>query len=94
MCCLTLQASGELVKVLQADEDVCNCVQCHPTLPVLATSGIESVVRLWAPSGEAESSGTEPLVARNQELIKQGPQTISGVSPRMLQVGTLTTMLC
>jgi hypothetical protein len=24
-------------------------VRCHPSLPVLATSGIDSVVRLWSP---------------------------------------------
>lgn len=42
--------SGAAVKVLAADEDVANCVQPHPYLPVLATSGIDSVVRLWAPT--------------------------------------------
>lgn len=34
-----------MVQALQADEDVANCVQPHPSLPVLATSGIESVIR-------------------------------------------------
>lgn len=38
------------MKVLAADEDVANCVQPHPHLPVLATSGIDTVVRLWAPT--------------------------------------------
>jgi hypothetical protein len=33
------------VQVLQADEDVANCVKPHPSLPLLATSGIESVIR-------------------------------------------------
>lgn len=37
--------TGELLRVLAADEEVANCVQCHPTLPVLATSGLEYVVR-------------------------------------------------
>ena len=45
---------GDIVKVLEADEDVANCVRCHPSLPVLATSGIESVVRLWAPTVRAD----------------------------------------
>lgn len=39
------QEAGELVQVLQADEDVANCVKPHPSLPLLATSGIESVIR-------------------------------------------------
>lgn len=37
--------TGELLRVLSADHEVANCVQCHPTLPVLATSGLEFVVR-------------------------------------------------
>lgn len=43
-----LQESGEVVQVLQADEDVANCVQPHPSLPMLATSGIEPVIRCAA----------------------------------------------
>jgi hypothetical protein len=42
------QEAGELVQVLQADEDVANCVKPHPSLPLLATSGIESVIRCAA----------------------------------------------
>lgn len=38
--------TGELLRVLWADREVANCVQCHPTLPVLATSGMDDVVRL------------------------------------------------
>jgi len=37
-----------VVQVLQADEDVANCVQPHPSLPILATSGIEPVIRCAA----------------------------------------------
>lgn len=40
--------TGDLLRVLWADREVANCVQCHPTLPVLATSGMEDVVRLPA----------------------------------------------
>lgn len=42
--------AGVPVKVLAADEDVANCVQPHPHLPVLATSGIDTVIKLWAPT--------------------------------------------
>lgn len=41
--------SGEVINVLKADEEVANCLQPHPAAPILATSGIESVIRLWAP---------------------------------------------
>ena len=29
-----------------------NCVQPHPTLPLLATSGIDYDVKLWSPTSE------------------------------------------
>ena len=48
-CFLHSQEDGELVQVLQADEDVANCVRPHPSLPLLATSGIESVIRCAMP---------------------------------------------
>ncbi len=38
-----------LRRVLQADDDVANCVQCHPHLPVLATSGIDHAIKVsWS----------------------------------------------
>lgn len=43
------RATGLLVGTVAADDDVCNCVQPHPSLPLLATSGIENVIRLWSP---------------------------------------------
>jgi WD and tetratricopeptide repeats protein 1 len=41
--------TGELLRILWADREVANCVHCHPTLPVLATSGLEYVVRCCPP---------------------------------------------
>ena len=43
------KASGNLVRILHGDDSIVNCVQWHPTAPLLASSGIESVVRLWEP---------------------------------------------
>ncbi|XP_015764226.1 PREDICTED: WD and tetratricopeptide repeats protein 1-like isoform X1 [Acropora digitifera] len=39
-----------LVKVLKGDESIVNCLQPHPSMCLLATSGIDPVVRLWSPS--------------------------------------------
>ena len=44
--------SGRCVLVLEADRHVVNCVRPHPFDPVLATSGIDYNVKLWAPLGE------------------------------------------
>lgn len=41
--------TAKLVMLLQADHHVVNCLQPHPTLPILATSGIDHDVKLWSP---------------------------------------------
>ena len=43
------RASGRLVKTLDADDDIVNCVVPHPTSCTLASSGIGSSIKLWAP---------------------------------------------
>ncbi|THD28587.1 26S proteasome non-ATPase regulatory subunit 7 [Fasciola hepatica] len=46
------------VRILEADSSTVNCVQPHPSICLLASSGIDSVVRLWSPisEGDAEDS--------------------------------------
>lgn len=41
--------TGKLVQLMQADQHVVNCLQPHPTLPYLASSGIDYDVKIWAP---------------------------------------------
>ncbi|CAJ0954816.1 unnamed protein product, partial [Mesorhabditis belari] len=41
--------AGVLHSLFNADADILNIVQPHPTLPIFATSGIEDVIRLWGP---------------------------------------------
>lgn len=41
--------TSELVMLLEADQHVVNCLQPHPTLPYLATSGIDYDIKLFAP---------------------------------------------
>uniref|UniRef100_A0AC34RSY6 Uncharacterized protein n=1 Tax=Panagrolaimus sp. JU765 TaxID=591449 RepID=A0AC34RSY6_9BILA len=38
-----------IVKLLKADDHVVNCAAPHPNLPLIATSGIENVIRFWSP---------------------------------------------
>jgi len=40
------------VKVLRGDESIVNCLQPHPTSCFMATSGIETIIRLWTPLPE------------------------------------------
>ncbi len=105
---------------MEWESDLCAAMlaQPHPYLPVLATSGIETVVRLWSPprdpeqaaaaaaaANSAEEDSPGRLVTRNQERMREGPQLLRGVNPRILQVrarvrvgvgiqGTLMTDCC
>jgi nuclear receptor interaction protein len=51
--------SGQLVMLLEADHHVVNCLQPHPVLPLLATSGIDYDVKLWAPLRSEPSFDTD-----------------------------------
>lgn len=45
------RATADLCMLLRGDDHVVNCVQPHPTLPYLASSGIDYDVKIWAPVG-------------------------------------------
>lgn len=36
---------------------VVNCLEPHPTMPVMATSGLEHKVKIWTPNGSRETVG-------------------------------------
>lgn len=66
-------STGACLRALSADEDVVNCLRSHPTLPVLATSGIESVVKVWSPEGAIDpGEEVESVAQTNQEQMKSG----------------------
>lgn len=44
--------TGKLVMLMQGDQHVVNCLQPHPELPYLASSGIDYDVKIWAPTLE------------------------------------------
>ncbi|PSS12128.1 DDB1- and CUL4-associated factor like [Actinidia chinensis var. chinensis] len=41
---------GELIRVMQADKNVVNCIEPHPHTTVLASSGIETNIKMWTPN--------------------------------------------
>lgn len=45
--------TGELVMLMEADQHVVNCLQPHPTLPYLATSGIDYDIKLFTPMAQS-----------------------------------------
>ncbi|CAN6685233.1 unnamed protein product [Malus baccata var. baccata] len=40
---------GELIRVMEADKHVVNCIESHPHTTVLASSGIENDIKMWTP---------------------------------------------
>ena len=67
--------TGNLVRGLQGDESIVNCVQWHPQSAMLATSGIENVVRLWQP-GTDNSKLVDTLFRTgkaNQQRMRMDP---------------------
>ncbi|CAN4107319.1 unnamed protein product [Withania somnifera] len=40
---------GDLVRVMEADKRVVNCIESHPHTAVLASSGIEYDIKVWTP---------------------------------------------
>ncbi|KAM7475184.1 hypothetical protein LguiB_022427 [Lonicera macranthoides] len=40
---------GELIRVMEADKYVVNCIESHPHTTALASSGIENDIKIWTP---------------------------------------------
>lgn len=43
------RATGKVLRLFKADEYSVNTVQCHPNRLLIATSGIDNVIRFWEP---------------------------------------------
>lgn len=71
--------TGELVMSLQGDRHVVNCVQPHPYDPILATSGIDRDIKIWAPLSEQEADLSEltEIVKRNERMLEESRDTIT-----------------
>lgn len=81
--------TGKLVKLLQADQHVVNCVQPHPELPYLATSGIDYDVKIWAPikpEPSFDESEANDLMERNAIMLKQTKDTITVPAAFMIRM--------
>ncbi|XP_048414032.1 WD and tetratricopeptide repeats protein 1 [Stegostoma tigrinum] len=68
-----------LVRVLQGDESIVNCLQPHPKHCFLATSGIDPVVRLWSPRPESEDQNER--VIEDMEGASQANQRRMNADP-------------
>ncbi|XP_068229981.1 DDB1- and CUL4-associated factor 6-like isoform X2 [Palaemon carinicauda] len=81
--------SGRLVMLWEADRHVVNCLQPHPTLPVLATSGIDYDLKLWAPICEESRFDEEralEITKRNEALLEETRDTITVPATFMIRM--------
>ncbi len=61
------KSTTNLLRILKGDDSIVNCLQPHPSGCILATSGIDPVVRLWSPQAEhSEDTGDERRVPDNE----------------------------
>ncbi|XP_044011066.1 DDB1- and CUL4-associated factor 6-like isoform X2 [Aphidius gifuensis] len=72
--------TAKLCMLLEADQHVVNCLQPHPFLPMLATSGIDYDVKLWSPINEESNfdcNFAEDLQKRNAVMLEETKDTIT-----------------
>ncbi|XP_049781541.1 WD and tetratricopeptide repeats protein 1-like isoform X1 [Schistocerca cancellata] len=68
-----------IIRILRGDDSIVNCLQPHPTYCLLATSGIDPVVRLWAPKPEDGSKNDREVLnlydaaSANQKRMNADP---------------------
>lgn len=70
--------TDKVVGVFKGDTTILNCVQPHPYYCLLATSGIDHEIRLWAPKSEARESEArvkyyDATVTLNQQQMQADP---------------------
>ncbi|XP_042222907.1 DDB1- and CUL4-associated factor 6-like isoform X2 [Homarus americanus] len=81
--------TGRLVMLWEADRHVVNCLQPHPTLPVLATSGIDYDLKLWAPLCEEsrfDEAKAQEITQRNEALLEETRDTITVPATFMIRM--------
>ncbi|KAI6113645.1 WD40 repeat-like protein [Pisolithus croceorrhizus] len=90
--------SGELVDILEGDGSVVNVIEGHPTLPLVAVSGIDTTVKLFAPShGRPEFSRLEQatnIVKKNARDSRRGLRANDGmaIAHLFLRYSALTSL--
>ncbi|XP_055524340.1 DDB1- and CUL4-associated factor 6-like [Wyeomyia smithii] len=84
------RATGRLVMLMEADQHVVNCVQPHPTLPILATSGIDYDIKVWSPMDEEitrfDREAATNLMERNAVMLEETKDTITVPASFMIRM--------
>ncbi|CAL1273955.1 unnamed protein product [Larinioides sclopetarius] len=81
----------ELVMLMEADHHVVNCLQPHPFDPILASSGIDYDIKLWAPTREEpffDEEKARELIRRNEIMLEETKDTITVPASFMFRMFT------
>ncbi|XP_044738260.1 WD and tetratricopeptide repeats protein 1-like isoform X3 [Chrysoperla carnea] len=69
--------SCALVTAYHADTSIVNCVQPHPSTCLIATSGIETVVKLWQPLSDNDIENGKHVVSDIWQAAESNQQRIA-----------------
>jgi len=69
------KSTTELLTILEGHDEIVNCIVGHPTQPMIASSGIDNVVKLWQNMDDCPSS--TQLKKRKLEIEKTASQNIN-----------------
>ncbi|XP_022241515.1 DDB1- and CUL4-associated factor 6-like isoform X2 [Limulus polyphemus] len=81
--------SSELVMIMEADHHVVNCLQPHPFDPILASSGIDYDIKLWAPVREEpffDQEKAKEIMRRNEIMLEETKDTITVPASFMIRM--------
>ncbi|KAJ7978660.1 DDB1- and CUL4-associated factor 8-like [Quillaja saponaria] len=79
--------SGELIRVMEADRNVVNCIESHPHTMVLASSGIDNDIKIWTP--KALERATLPTNIEKKPKARGWMYRMSSPQDLMLQLFSL-----
>ncbi|ODM91704.1 DDB1- and CUL4-associated factor 6 [Orchesella cincta] len=83
------RSTGHLVQVLEADNHVVNNVQPHPFDPIIATSGIDYDIKIFAPVAKANTFNmikARELTHRNEVMLAETADTITVPAAFMIRM--------
>jgi len=86
--------SMQLVHLLKGDRHVVNCIQGHPFDCVMATSGIEKYVKLWAPLDETPPANDKNRLTEWQKIMETNKARVAeGISGNAIPLSLFRTLL-
>uniref|UniRef100_A0A182JTJ9 WD repeat-containing protein 55 homolog n=1 Tax=Anopheles christyi TaxID=43041 RepID=A0A182JTJ9_9DIPT len=77
------------VMLITADQHVVNCVRPHPTLPILASSGIDYDIKVWMPQGQGSyycENAANDLMKRNAVMLEETRDIITVPASFMIRM--------